>query len=83
MHIGPIDGHDMGHLLPVVKNLRDPADHGPVLVHVVTEKGEVATPLPAHLSKNTMRYQNSMLSPVPSTNRPVTFRLTRQSLRRA
>jgi len=38
-HIGPIDGHDMGHLLPVLKNLRDSASHGPVLVHVVTEKG--------------------------------------------
>ena len=38
-HIGPIDGHDMGHLLPVLKNLRDARSHGPVLVHVVTEKG--------------------------------------------
>ena len=38
-HIGPIDGHDMGHLLPVLKNLRDSSSHGPVLVHVVTEKG--------------------------------------------
>jgi len=39
MHIGPIDGHDMNHLLPVLKNLRDGDNHGPVLVHVVTEKG--------------------------------------------
>ena len=38
-HIGPIDGHDMAHLLPVLKNLRDSRSHGPVLVHVVTEKG--------------------------------------------
>ncbi len=38
-HIGPIDGHDMGHLLPVLKNLRDAARQTPVLVHVVTEKG--------------------------------------------
>ena len=38
-HIGPIDGHDMDHLLPVLKNLRDSSSHGPVLVHVVTEKG--------------------------------------------
>ena len=30
-HIGPIDGHDMGHLLPVLKNLRDSNSHGPVL----------------------------------------------------
>ena len=38
-HIGPIDGHDMLHLLPVLKNLRDTPQSGPVLVHVVTEKG--------------------------------------------
>ena len=38
-HIGPIDGHDLSHLLPVLKNLRDTPQNGPVLVHVVTEKG--------------------------------------------
>lgn len=38
-HIGPIDGHDMSHLLPVLKNLRDTPQNGPTLVHVVTEKG--------------------------------------------
>ena len=38
-YIGPIDGHDMSHLLPVLKNLRDTRQNGPVLVHVVTEKG--------------------------------------------
>ena len=38
-HIGPIDGHDIGQLLPVFKNLRDSSSHGPVLLHVVTEKG--------------------------------------------
>ena len=38
-HIGPIDGHDMSHLLPVLKNLRDTPQNGPILVHVVTEKG--------------------------------------------
>jgi 1-deoxy-D-xylulose-5-phosphate synthase len=38
-HIGPIDGHDMSHILPVLKNLRDTPQNGPVLVHVVTEKG--------------------------------------------
>ena len=38
-HIGPINGHDMSHLLPVLKNLRDTPQNGPMLVHVVTEKG--------------------------------------------
>jgi len=39
-HIGPVDGHDMDALLPVLKNLRDGDVKGPVLVHVVTEKGK-------------------------------------------
>ena len=38
-HIGPVDGHDMAQLLPVLKNLRDGEVTGPVLVHVITEKG--------------------------------------------
>jgi len=37
-YVGPIDGHNMDHLLPVLENVRDAAD-GPMLVHVVTEKG--------------------------------------------
>ena len=40
LHIGPIDGHDMAHLLPVLKNIRDGHARGPVLVHVVAEKGK-------------------------------------------
>ena len=38
-HIGPIDGHDISQLLPVFKNLRDSSSYGPVLLHVITEKG--------------------------------------------
>jgi 1-deoxy-D-xylulose-5-phosphate synthase len=38
-HIGPIDGHNLAHLLPVLKNVRD-ADAGPILVHVMTQKGK-------------------------------------------
>lgn len=38
-YIGPIDGHNMEHLLPLLKNLRDSDDEGPVLLHIVTEKG--------------------------------------------
>ncbi len=37
-YVGPIDGHNMEHLLPVLENVRDASD-GPMLVHVVTEKG--------------------------------------------
>src|SRR5919199_325339 len=38
-YVGPVDGHDLDHLLPVLRNLRDTAEKGPVLIHVVTEKG--------------------------------------------
>ncbi len=38
-YVGPIDGHNIDHLLPVLKNVRDSAEKGPVLIHVVTEKG--------------------------------------------
>ncbi len=38
-YVGPIDGHNMDHLLPVLRNVRD-ARQGPVLVHVVTKKGK-------------------------------------------
>ncbi|MGE3781895.1 MAG: 1-deoxy-D-xylulose-5-phosphate synthase [Alphaproteobacteria bacterium] len=38
-YVGPIDGHNIDHLLPVLKNVRNSAEKGPVLIHVVTEKG--------------------------------------------
>ena len=38
-YIGPVDGHNLDHLLPVLTNVRD-AEGGPILVHVVTQKGK-------------------------------------------
>ncbi len=38
-YVGPIDGHNIDHLLPVLKNIRDDKEDGPVLLHVVTHKG--------------------------------------------
>jgi 1-deoxy-D-xylulose-5-phosphate synthase len=38
-YVGPIDGHNIDHLLPILKNVRD-AENGPFLVHVVTQKGK-------------------------------------------
>ncbi len=38
-YVGPIDGHKLDHLLPVLRNVRD-AGNGPILVHVVTNKGK-------------------------------------------
>ena len=42
-YVGPIDGHDFNHLIPVLKNVRD-ARQGPILVHVVTRKGKGYAP---------------------------------------
>ena len=39
-YIGPLDGHNLEHLIPVLENVRDEADRGPVLIHVVTQKGK-------------------------------------------
>ena len=49
-YIGPIDGHNVDHLLPVLKNVRDEVD-GPVLVHVVTQKGKGYPPAEAAADK--------------------------------
>jgi 1-deoxy-D-xylulose-5-phosphate synthase len=38
-YVGPVDGHNLDHLLPVLKNLREEKGKGPVLLHVVTRKG--------------------------------------------
>src|SRR5437763_1793527 len=38
-YVGPIDGHNLDHLLPVLKNIRDSKETGPILIHAVTEKG--------------------------------------------
>jgi len=39
-YVGPIDGHNLDHLLPILKNVRDSQEPGPVLIHVVTQKGK-------------------------------------------
>ncbi|MDH5797956.1 MAG: 1-deoxy-D-xylulose-5-phosphate synthase, partial [Paracoccaceae bacterium] len=38
-YVGPVNGHNLSHLLPVLKNLRDDPVKGPILLHVRTEKG--------------------------------------------
>jgi len=45
-YVGPIDGHDLDQLVPVLKNVRD-GDNGPVLIHVVTQKGKGYAPAEA------------------------------------
>lgn len=49
-YVGPIDGHNLDHLLPVLKNVRD-TQKGPVLIHVVTQKGKGYAPAEAAADK--------------------------------
>ena len=49
-YVGPIDGHNLDHLLPVLKNVRD-MENGPILLHVVTQKGKGYPPAEAAADK--------------------------------
>ena len=50
-YVGPIDGHNLDHLLPVLQNVRDGDMDGPVLIHIVTEKGHGYAPAEAAADK--------------------------------
>jgi 1-deoxy-D-xylulose-5-phosphate synthase len=50
-YVGPIDGHNLDHLLPVLKNARDTDYDGPVLIHCVTQKGKGYEPAEASADK--------------------------------
>ena len=43
-YVGPVDGHNLDHLLPVLKNVKAEKNSGPVLIHVVTQKGHGYAP---------------------------------------
>jgi 1-deoxy-D-xylulose-5-phosphate synthase len=49
-YVGPVDGHNLDHLLPVLENVRD-AEEGPILIHVVTNKGKGYAPAEAAADK--------------------------------
>jgi 1-deoxy-D-xylulose-5-phosphate synthase len=49
-YVGPIDGHNLDHLIPVLENARD-AQQGPILIHVVTKKGKGYAPAEASADK--------------------------------
>jgi 1-deoxy-D-xylulose-5-phosphate synthase len=50
-YVGPIDGHRLDHLLPVLRNVREAEESGPILVHVVTQKGKGYPPAEASADK--------------------------------
>jgi 1-deoxy-D-xylulose-5-phosphate synthase len=50
-YVGPIDGHNMDHLLPILRNVRDAEESGPILVHAITQKGRGYPPAEAATDK--------------------------------
>jgi len=50
-YVGPIDGHNLEHLLPVLRNIREADEHGPILLHVITQKGRGYAPAEASADK--------------------------------
>jgi 1-deoxy-D-xylulose-5-phosphate synthase len=50
-YVGPIDGHKMDHLVPVLKNVRDSDPQGPILIHCITQKGRGYAPAEAAADK--------------------------------
>ena len=50
-YLGPIDGHNLDHLLPVLRNVRDAEESGPILVHAITQKGRGYAPAEAAVDK--------------------------------
>jgi 1-deoxy-D-xylulose-5-phosphate synthase len=50
-YIGPIDGHNLDHLIPVLRNVRDDDTPGPVLIHAITQKGKGYAPAESSFEK--------------------------------
>ncbi|MGH7119156.1 MAG: 1-deoxy-D-xylulose-5-phosphate synthase [Acetobacteraceae bacterium] len=50
-YVGPIDGHNLDHLLPVLRNVREAEERGPILLHIVTKKGKGYAPAEASVDK--------------------------------
>ena len=46
-YVGPIDGHNLDHLLPVLRNMREAEEAGPILLHAITQKGKGYDPAEA------------------------------------
>ena len=81
-YVGPIDGHNLDHLLPVLRNVRD-AEDGPVLVHVVTQKGKGYEPAETVGRQVSRRRPSSTSSPARRPKPRRTRRATRRCSRKA
>ena len=50
-YVGPVDGHDLDHLVPLLTNIRDNGPDGPVLIHAITKKGKGYAPAESSADK--------------------------------
>ena len=81
-YVGPIDGHDLSQLLPVLKNVRD-AKQGPILLHVMTQKGKGYAPAEASADKYHGVNKFNVITGVqvkPKPNAPTYTRIFAESL---
>ena len=81
-YVGPIDGHDLSQLLPVLKNVRD-AKQGPILLHVMTKKGKGYAPAEASADKYHGVNKFNVITGVqvkPKPNAPTYTRVFAESL---
>jgi len=84
-YVGPVDGHNLDHLLPVLKNVRD-SEQGPILLHVVTQKGKGYAPAEASADRYHGVVKFDVLSGVQAkakANAPSYTRVFGESLIRA
>ena len=68
-YVGPVDGHNLDHLLPVLKNVRD-SEQGPILLHVVTQKGKGYAPAEASADRYHGVVRFDVLSGVQAKAKP-------------
>ncbi|SFH13524.1 1-deoxy-D-xylulose-5-phosphate synthase N-terminal domain-containing protein, partial [Methylobacterium gossipiicola] len=68
-YVGPVDGHNLDHLLPILKNVRD-TEQGPILLHVVTQKGKGYAPAEASADRYHGVVKFDVLSGVQAKAKP-------------
>ena len=70
LYLGPIDGHDLDQLLPVLESIRDDAGDRPVLLHVITKKGHGYQPAEASADKGHAVVKFDVATGVQSKSQP-------------
>jgi len=78
-YVGPIDGHNLDHLLPVLKNVREARRTNPILVHVVTQKGKGYAPAEEAIDKFHGVSRFDVVTGTQSKGKPILINSSRTS----